>query len=153
MQEQEGAKRAAVVTPEENVTEKRLNAALASAIVRIHHRHVGRGPTKAQSFYRHNIIVVAMQDALTTAERTLVAEGKPDLVRSVRRELQGSMREELIEAVHLLTGRHVVAFMSDNHVDPDMAVEVFVLDAPVSAGDPPDDRRRRNGNGSPESGH
>ena len=27
-----------------------------------------------------------------------------------------------------LTGRKVIGFMSDNHIDPDLAVEVFVLE-------------------------
>lgn len=27
-----------------------------------------------------------------------------------------------------LTGRRVLAFLSDNHVDPDVAVETFVLE-------------------------
>jgi uncharacterized protein YbcI len=38
------------------------------------------------------------------------------------------MRTELIEVVERLTGRKVAAFMSDNHVDPDVAVETFVLE-------------------------
>lgn len=41
------------------------------------------------------------------------------------------MRHDLVAAVEELTGRTVVAFMSDNHVDPDMAAELFVLDSPV----------------------
>lgn len=28
-----------------------------------------------------------------------------------------------------VTGRHVVAFISGNHVDPDIAAELFILDA------------------------
>ena len=33
--------------------------------------------------------------------------------------------------IEALTGRKVVGFMSDNHVDPDLAVEVFVLEPPA----------------------
>lgn len=29
--------------------------------------------------------------------------------------------------IQRLTGREVVGFMSDNHIDPDLGVEVFVL--------------------------
>ena len=39
------------------------------------------------------------------------------------------MRPALSEAVTEHTGRGVVAFMSDNSLDPDYAVEVFVLEA------------------------
>jgi hypothetical protein len=41
------------------------------------------------------------------------------------------MRDELVGAVEDLTGRHVVAFLSDQSVTPDLSTEVFVLDAPV----------------------
>lgn len=32
-------------------------------------------------------------------------------------------------AVERLTGRHVVAFISGNHIDPDISTELFTLDA------------------------
>jgi uncharacterized protein YbcI len=32
------------------------------------------------------------------------------------------------EKIEELTGRKVVGFMSDSHIDPDLAVEVFVLE-------------------------
>jgi uncharacterized protein YbcI len=38
------------------------------------------------------------------------------------------MKEDFTEAVERLTGRKVVAFISGNHVDPDLAVEMFILD-------------------------
>jgi uncharacterized protein YbcI len=42
------------------------------------------------------------------------------------------MGEELTRSVEELTGNNVIAFMSDNHLDPDMAVEVFILDEPLT---------------------
>jgi hypothetical protein len=41
------------------------------------------------------------------------------------------MERDLIMAVEALTHRKVAAFMSTNHVAPDFAAEVFVLDEPV----------------------
>ena len=38
------------------------------------------------------------------------------------------MRDDLVKLVEDTLDRKVVAFMSDNHIDPDMAVEVFVLE-------------------------
>ena len=38
------------------------------------------------------------------------------------------MREEAVAAVEQLIGRKVIAFMSTNHIDPDLAVEIFVLE-------------------------
>jgi uncharacterized protein YbcI len=50
----------------------------------------------------------------------------------MRQEFQRTMREALVDAVERHTGRAVEAFMSDNHVEPDLAVEIFIL-APEQA--------------------
>lgn len=118
-----------------------LNSAIASAIVHIQREYMGRGPTRARAFYRRDVIVVVMEDILTKAERSLVADGDTESVLRVRRRYQDTMRDQMVEAVEELTGAKVVAFMSDNHVDPDMTAELFVLDEPLPAQQPgPDDR-------------
>ena len=45
----------------------------------------------------------------------------------MRRSFQQTMRVEMSNAVTDLTGREVIAFMSDSHLEPDYSVEVFVL--------------------------
>jgi hypothetical protein len=37
------------------------------------------------------------------------------------------MRRDLINGVEQIVGRDVIAFLSDNHINPDVAVEVFLL--------------------------
>ncbi len=49
---------------------------------------------------------------------------------NLRRRWQAVMEADVSREVEQLTGRKVIGFMSDNHIDPDLAVEVFVL-APV----------------------
>ena len=49
-------------------------------------------------------------------------------VLHTRGVFQALMRDELVAAVEGLTGRTVAAFMSANHIDPDIAVETFVLE-------------------------
>jgi hypothetical protein len=44
------------------------------------------------------------------------------------------MRSDCIAAIEALTDRTVTAFMSANHIEPDLAAEVFVLEP---AGTPP----------------
>jgi uncharacterized protein YbcI len=73
-------------------------------------------------------VTILFEDTLSQAERTLVEIGKSELVLTVRHELQKSMRDELVEVVEHHTGRHVEAFMSANHIDPDYAVEVMILE-------------------------
>jgi uncharacterized protein YbcI len=115
----------------DGLTGGQLNAALARAIVRIHRDYVGRGPTRAQAFFRGNVVVVIMHDVMTRAERSLVADGQNDAVLELRHRFQQAMRGELYGAVERLTGCKVEAFMCDHHVEPDVAAEVFVLDRPV----------------------
>ena len=105
--------------------------AISSAAVRIVSEYTGRGPTKAKTAITRDLVTIVMQDTMTKAERMLVESGKADLVLNVRREFQGTMCDDLIAAVELNMERKVIAFMSDNHVDPDMAVEVFVLEPPA----------------------
>jgi uncharacterized protein YbcI len=108
-----------------------LNASVSRAVVQIHRAHVGRGPTKAQAFYRHDVIVVVLEDVLTTAERTLTAHGRADVALAGRRALEAAMHDELVAAVEGLTGARVRALMHDTHVAPDVSSAVFVLDRPV----------------------
>jgi uncharacterized protein YbcI len=110
-----------------------LNAAIARAVVRAYHDSVGRGPTKAHAFFRGNVVVVILEDVMTTAERTLATSGQGETVNRMRSELHASIRPKLMAVVEDLTGRDVEALMSDVSLEPDMAVEVFVLDKPVSA--------------------
>jgi uncharacterized protein YbcI len=108
-----------------------LNAAIARAVVRYHNEHLGRGPTKARAFHRDNVVVVVLEDTMTRAERTLAASGRTDAVVRLREAFQETMRVDLVAAIEELTGRKVVAFMSANNIDPDMAAELFVLDRPL----------------------
>jgi uncharacterized protein YbcI len=45
------------------------------------------------------------------------------------------MREDYTAGIEEITGRQVVAFLSANHLDPDIAIESFVL-APQDDGRP-----------------
>jgi uncharacterized protein YbcI len=72
--------------------------------------------------------MVLMADTLTKGERSLVKHGQRELVLQMRQKFQAAMREDLVAIVEGLTERKVVAFMSENHIDPDVAAEVFVLE-------------------------
>ena len=74
-----------------------------------------------------------LQDGMTKAERSLVAAGKEAEVLHLRRSFQETMRVDLIAAVERLTASGVQVRMSANHVEPDMAAEVFLLDRSVAA--------------------
>jgi uncharacterized protein YbcI len=70
-----------------------------------------------------------LHDSLTKGERRLVSEGHAPVVLHTRTVFQETMRPALVGSVEDLTGRTVTAFMSANHIDPDIAVETFVLES------------------------
>jgi uncharacterized protein YbcI len=105
-----------------------LGAAISNAVVRELARTTGRGPTKAKTTIGDNGVFVILQDTLTVGEQTLNNAGEGQAVLDLRRRWQSVMEVDVSKAVEELTGRKVVGFMSDNHIDPDLAVEVFVLE-------------------------
>jgi uncharacterized protein YbcI len=109
-----------------------LAAAISNAIVGIHSKHYGKGPTKAKTYLIDDTIVCVMQDVFTTVERTLIDNDKGDLVREVRTTFQYALRHEFTDAIREITGRDSRAFMSQIDCDADMAVEFFLLEDGVS---------------------
>src|SRR3954453_3160185 len=105
-----------------------LSAAISNTVVRALARTTGRGPTKAKTTLGENGVFVVLQDSLTHGEQTLANAGQGAAVLDLRRRWQGVMQAEVSREIEQLTGRKVIGFMSDNHIDPDLAVEVFVLE-------------------------
>ena len=105
----------------------RFDAAISEAVVRLLAESTGRGPTKARTTINGDLIVVVLQDTLTPGERFLVDGDRGEQVLDMRRAYQDAMRADAIVAIEDLTGRTVAAFMSANHIDPDLAAEVFIL--------------------------
>jgi uncharacterized protein YbcI len=109
-----------------------LAAAISNAIVGIHSKHYGKGPTKAKTYLIDDMVVCVMQDVFTTVERTLIDNGKGELVRDVRTTFQSTLSDEFKGAVRDIVGRQPKAFMSQIDCDADMAIEFFLLENGVS---------------------
>ncbi|MDX6606047.1 MAG: hypothetical protein QOD14_587 [Solirubrobacterales bacterium] len=69
-----------------------------------------------------------LRGGFTRVERTLLDTGNVESVYQMRRSFQQAMEEEFRQVVEEATGRKVIAYMSSIHVDPDLAVELFVLE-------------------------
>jgi uncharacterized protein YbcI len=104
------------------------SAMISTATVRLLHDYTGRGPTKAKTIISTDLVTVVLADTLTTGERTLVDTGNSARVLDLRQTYQEAMREDLVAVVERQLDRKVIAFMSQNHIDPDLAVETFVLE-------------------------
>jgi uncharacterized protein YbcI len=115
-------------TPEPHLHDGQLTAAISNTVVQALRRTTGRGPTKARTTMGDNGVFVVLQDSLTHGEQTLTDAGEGKAVLDLRRRWQTVMQTDLCAEIEELTGRKVIGFMSDNHIDPDLAVEVFVLE-------------------------
>jgi hypothetical protein len=62
-----------------------LLASISRAVVQIVHEYTGRGPTKARTSIRDDVVVVMLQEALLKAERSLIDDGNERQVVDIRR--------------------------------------------------------------------
>ena len=104
-------------------------ANISRRIVQLHKEFYGKGPTKAKTYYYHDLVVVLLRGGFTRVEETLLQAGRADSVRLQRAEFQQGMRAPFKQVVEEETGRKVVAFMSSSHQHPDLLSEVFVLES------------------------
>jgi uncharacterized protein YbcI len=110
----------------------KLLAAISTRIVAILREHYGRGPMKAKTYALDDIIVVVMRGSgFTPLEQTIMDSGRPERVVDMRHEFQHMMTQRFTDTIEELTGRKVLAFLSQAHVDPDLTLEVFFVDAPL----------------------
>jgi uncharacterized protein YbcI len=114
-----------------NEHESTLHRDISRAMIALTHEYTGRGPARARTTINGTLIVVMLEDTLSKGEKTLVANGHEDAVVNMRYRFQQAMSDDATSAIEQLTGRRVIAFLSSNHVDPDLAAEIFVLDQPA----------------------
>ena len=115
----------------EPFTGGRLLAEITNRIVAFMREHYGRGPIKAKTYVLDNLIVCVLSDGFTAIEKTMVEGGEPERVLEMRRDFQRMMRVRYSEMIEEQTGRKVLAFLSQTHVEPDLTVEMFLMDGPL----------------------
>ena len=109
-----------------------LLSAISTRFVQLMREHYGRGPIKAKTYAMDDIIVCVMRGSgFTPLERTMMESGAPDRVVALRENFQDMMAARYKEMIEELTGRKVVAFISQAHVEPDITLEVFFIDRPL----------------------
>jgi uncharacterized protein YbcI len=107
-------------------------SAISNGLAHLHMRFFGRGPAKAKTIVVDDLVVCVLWEGFTTVELTLLGRGETEAVEAFRRTFQSTMEPQFTEVVEQATGRQVSAYMSQVHVDPDVAVELFLL-APADA--------------------
>jgi anti-anti-sigma factor len=107
---------------------------IANGLVRLWRERAGVGPQRARAHVTEMSVTCLMEGTLTAAERTLVGSGRTELVRRQRDELRHILRADASQLVERVTGRRVLCMLGDTSVEPDHAVDVFVLGGPVADG-------------------
>ena len=108
-------------------------AQVSTGLVQLHSRYYGKGPTKAKTHQVDDTVVSILRGGFTRVERTLLDTGQVESVYQMRRSFQQATEAEFRRVVEEATGRKVIAYMSNIHIEPDLAVELFVLE-PVEEG-------------------
>ena len=102
---------------------------ITTGIVRLYSEYYGRGPTRAKSYMLDDaFLVTVLRASMTTVERTLVAAGHGDKVRTMRLTFQTAMTDPFKDVVELALKRPVVSYHSQLLVTADICFEMFVLD-------------------------
>lgn len=102
---------------------------ISNELTRSHREHFGRGAGNVKTVIQKGFVITFLEDIYTPFEKTLIGGGHSDLVTDARFAFQQMMRDTYIGIIERVTGRKVRAFLSQNNIDPAIAVEMFVLEA------------------------
>lgn len=108
-------------------------AAISTRIVGLLREHYGRGPSRAKTYAMDDCIVCVMRNGFTAHERTIADSGDMGRVIEMRQDFQRLMERQYRDTIESITGRKVVAFLSQAHLEPDITLEIFFLDRPMDA--------------------
>jgi uncharacterized protein YbcI len=113
---------------------ERLLTAVTDEMVALHERYHHRVPVTAKTqLLEDDLIAVVMGGVYTDVEKTMIELQKVTLVQETRSAFQKAMQQRFIEVIERLSGREVLAFISNSHVGPDLEIELFVLRGSPSA--------------------
>ena len=88
----------------------------------------GKGPTSTKSYLFDDMLLIVMRDGLTVAEETMLGFGQADLVRNFRQQFENEMTSRIVDMIESLAHRKVLTYQSQIMFNPDVVVEMFVLD-------------------------
>ena len=114
--------------PNGALTGDALLAAVTEAMVGFHQRYHHREPVTAKTvLLGDDLIACVLGGVYTDVEKTMIEVQRGTIVQETRNAFQNAMQDKFIKAVEELSGRHVLAFISNHHVGPDIEIELFFL--------------------------
>jgi uncharacterized protein YbcI len=111
-----------------------LLAAVTEEMVAMHERYHHRVPASAKTqLLEDDLLAVVMGGVYSDVEKTMIELQRSTLVQETRSAFQDTMQQRFIDSIERLSGREVLAFISNSHVGPDLEIELFVLRSRVEA--------------------
>jgi uncharacterized protein YbcI len=106
--------------------------AVTEAMVVLHQRYYHRTPVSAKTqMLGDDLLACVLGGVYTDVEKTMIELQRSTVVQETRSAFQTAMQQKFIDQVEQLSGRDVLAFISNQHVGPDMEIELFML-APLT---------------------
>jgi uncharacterized protein YbcI len=115
----------ATTTP---LTGDALLVGVTDAMVALHQHYHHRKPVTAKTtLLGDDLLACVFGGVYTDVEKTMIELQRTTIVQETRSAFQNAMQHKFIGAVESLSGRKVLAFISNHHVGPDMEIELFLL--------------------------
>jgi uncharacterized protein YbcI len=106
--------------------------AITEAMVVLHQRYYHRTPVSAKTqMLGDDLLACVLGGVYTDVEKTMIELQRSTIVQETRSAFQTAMQQKFIDQVEQLSGRDVLAFISNQHVGPDMEIELFMLAPPA----------------------
>jgi uncharacterized protein YbcI len=98
---------------------------------------LGRGPSRARTYACGSIVFCVLDGGLTPVELSLKRMGREDVVRRERMSLAAAMTGDVVHELEQITGATVLQYATQIVFDPDLTIDILVLDRPLDfdAGD------------------
>lgn len=111
-----------------------LLGAVTEAMVAFHRHYHHRAPVTAKTLMLgDDLLACVLGGVYTDVEKTMIEIQRTTIVQDTRNAFQNTMQRKFINAVERLSGRKVMAFISNHHVGPDIEIELFLLVPPIVA--------------------
>jgi uncharacterized protein YbcI len=106
--------------------------AVTQSMVALHERYHHRKPVTAKTqLLGDDLLVCVLGGVYTDVEKTMIELQRSTMVQETRSVFQHTMQQTFISEVERLSGRDVLAFISNHHVGPDIEVELFMFREPA----------------------
>ena len=110
------------------LTGEQLLVAVTDAMVEFHQRYHNRAPVVGKTLLLgEELLACVLGGVYNDVEKMMIELESTTILQETRSPFQEEMQHRFIAEVERLTGRGVRAFISNSHVDPDLEVELFVL--------------------------